>query len=74
MNLPTNQLKSMADQAKIAYITLDKQDQRYTVCKQLSLHQQPLMKNNQLNSDLTTKLKSNRNNILSSTCKSTCKP
>ncbi len=70
--LPTNQLKKLADQSKIAYITLDKQADRYNVCKQLSLHQQPLITNNKLNSDLSSKLKQYQNKT--SSCKSTCKP
>ncbi len=74
INLPTKELQKIANEAKIVYVTLDSQADRVKVCKQLSMHQKPLvLKDNKVNSDLTNMLKTqlSKNN---STCNSACKP
>jgi len=49
MMLSTSELKKRADKAGIKYITLDTVQNKLKVCKELSLHQQPLFLNNGIN-------------------------
>jgi hypothetical protein len=49
MARPDSEVKSAAQKANIEYITLDTKEGKLKVCKELSMHQQPLFTKKGLN-------------------------